>query len=76
MADVITHLLHILTIPLADAGFLLDQRLKWLIAGVFVVAFLYSSVGHAGALGDTAVMSLSAVILRPAMNETIGKRGM
>ena len=32
--------------------------LVWLALGVLVVAFLYSSVGHAGASGYIAVMSL------------------
>lgn len=32
--------------------------LLWLVLGVFVVAFLYAAVGHAGASGYIAVMSL------------------
>jgi uncharacterized membrane protein YfcA len=34
------------------------QQLYWLTAAIAVVAFLYSSVGHAGASGYIAVMSL------------------
>ena len=33
----------------------------WLGAGIFVVAILYSSVGHAGASGYIAVMSLMSL---------------
>ncbi|MDO9453335.1 MAG: sulfite exporter TauE/SafE family protein [Stagnimonas sp.] len=39
----------------------LADTLPWLIAGVLVIAVLYSSVGHAGASGYIAVMSLLAV---------------
>ncbi|MFL6584093.1 MAG: sulfite exporter TauE/SafE family protein [Chthoniobacterales bacterium] len=35
-----------------------EQQLIWLAAAIAVVAFLYSSVGHAGASGYIAVMSL------------------
>ena len=35
-----------------------SEQLPFLVAGVLVVAFLYSSVGHAGASGYIAVMSL------------------
>ncbi len=35
-----------------------DQQLYWLAAGIAVVAFLYSAVGHAGASGYIAAMSL------------------
>lgn len=35
--------------------------LPWLIAGVFIIAVLYASVGHAGASGYIAVMSLLSV---------------
>jgi len=34
------------------------EQLPWLAAGVFVIALLYSSVGHAGASGYIAVMTL------------------
>jgi uncharacterized membrane protein YfcA len=34
------------------------EQLPFLVAAIFVVAFLYSSVGHAGASGYIAVMSL------------------
>ena len=37
------------------------ELLPWLIAGVAVIALLYSSVGHAGASGYIAVMSLLSV---------------
>jgi uncharacterized protein len=37
---------------------LLSQTDGWLLLGVFVVAVMYSSVGHAGASGYIAVMSL------------------
>jgi uncharacterized membrane protein YfcA len=43
--------------------------LPWLAAGVFVVAVLYSSVGHAGASGYIAVMSLLSLapsFIKPA----------
>src|SRR6267143_2917007 len=43
-------------------------RLVLLIAGITIVAFLYSSVGHAGASGYIAVMTLcglSATFIRP-----------
>ena len=39
----------------------LATNLPWLIAGVLVIAVLYSSVGHAGASGYIAVMSLLSV---------------
>ena len=34
------------------------DQLPWLAAGILVIAFLYSSVGHAGASGYIAVMTL------------------
>jgi uncharacterized protein len=37
------------------------EQLPWLIAGILAVAFLYSSVGHAGASGYIAVMSLAGL---------------
>lgn len=42
-----------------------DEMLLMLILGIFVIAFLYSSVGHAGASGYIAVMSL--IGLAPAV---------
>jgi uncharacterized membrane protein YfcA len=45
------------------------EQLLILVAGIFLVAFLYSSVGHAGASGYIAVMSLAALspaIIRPS----------
>lgn len=41
------------------------EQLPWLTLGILVIAFLYSSVGHAGASGYIAVMSLFA--LAPAV---------
>jgi uncharacterized protein len=44
------------------------EHLWWLVLGVAVVAFLYSSVGHAGASGYIAVMglaSLSPTLIKP-----------
>ena len=38
-----------------------DTQLVWLIAAIAVVAFLYSSVGHAGASGYIAVMTLASL---------------
>lgn len=46
----------------------MDTQLLLLTGGVLVVAFLYASVGHAGASGYIAVMSLlglSAAVIRP-----------
>lgn len=40
----------------------LAANLPWLIAGVLVIAVLYSSVGHAGASGYIAVMSLLSIV--------------
>jgi uncharacterized membrane protein YfcA len=37
------------------------EQLPWLAAGVLLIALLYSSVGHAGASGYIAVMSLFAL---------------
>ncbi len=37
------------------------EQLPWLIAGILVIAFLYSSVGHAGASGYIAVMTLAGL---------------
>ena len=34
------------------------EQLPWLAAGILLIAFLYSSVGHAGASGSIAVMTL------------------
>jgi uncharacterized protein len=34
------------------------DQLPWLVLGIFTIAFLYSSVGHAGASGYIAVMTL------------------
>ena len=34
------------------------DQLPWLAAGILLIAFLYSSVGHAGASGYIAVMTL------------------
>ena len=44
------------------------EHLGWLVLAVAVVAFLYSSVGHAGASGYIAVMglaSLSPALIKP-----------
>ena len=43
----------------------MPENLPWLAAAVLLVALLYSSVGHAGASGYIAVMSLFA--LAPAV---------
>ncbi len=46
-----------------------NEGLGVLFTGIFVVAFLYSSVGHAGASGYIAVMSLLSIpvgIYRPS----------
>lgn len=46
----------------------MDSHLIFLTIGVFAVAFLYSSVGHAGASGYIAVMSLlglSPAVIKP-----------
>lgn len=37
------------------------EQLPWMTMGILVIAFLYSSVGHAGASGYIAVMSLFAL---------------
>jgi hypothetical protein len=37
------------------------EHLGWLVLAVAVVAFLYSSVGHAGASGYSAVMGLASL---------------
>ena len=44
--------------PQVNSGSMSTELLFLLVAGVFVVAALYSSVGHAGASGYIAVMSL------------------
>ncbi|RIK83042.1 MAG: hypothetical protein DCC67_06440, partial [Planctomycetota bacterium] len=38
-----------------------SEQLSWLVAGILVIAFLYSSVGHAGASGYIAVMTLGGL---------------
>jgi uncharacterized membrane protein YfcA len=37
------------------------EQLPWIVAGILAIAFLYSSVGHAGASGYIAVMSLAGL---------------
>jgi len=54
-------LLHTQAFVLADTVIPMDQWFLGLLCGVLVVAFLYSSVGHAGASGYIAVMSLVAL---------------
>lgn len=47
---------------------MMPEQLPLLIAGILLIAFLYSSVGHAGASGYIAVMSLLSVapeVIRP-----------
>lgn len=47
----------------------MPEQLGWLAAAVVVVAFLYSSVGHAGASGYIAVMTLFSLapgVIKPA----------
>ena len=48
--------------------FVPHEQLYWLLAAIAIVAFLYSSVGHAGASGYIAAMSLfglAPVVIKP-----------
>jgi len=58
-----------------------EHSLIWIAFGVLLIAFLYSSVGHAGASGYIAVMSLCAVapsVIKPialVLNILVGSIG-